>query len=512
MKRSTFAMLALAATAVCFGQSASLPQVTLPPAVGPFPKPDKPVLKSPTLSQVSPSLAGKPLTLSDAIAVALSTSPALAQASQNLYLSEGRVGEANAYFYPVFSVTPQEDYVKRIAAPAYIAAATLPIDISHLLGAALDQAHFEEVQARLDVNRVRNDLVYNVTNAFFAKLRADALLNVSTEDLQNSLDRQYDAQARYAVRAVAFLDVVRAETDVANAKRNVIQAQASVTTATANLANAMGIQITENLSLTAGNSVQEPPGVPPPSNEPPPANHGPIPPKPDGEAVKIAAQSALALTLGPDFQNDLTEALATRPEVLEADAGISAAEQGVQIAQRSILPSFSITGGYYDLRTQSGSYVNEPQVYVGLSIPVFEGGLARSRVKEARATVASAKTDRRQAEDNVSLDVQQAYLGELQAQEQVRVANQVLSAARTAFNIAKVRYETGVSSTAGISPLLEVSDAQAALTLAEQNQVNAIYDYNSARAQLERSVGRFAYVANAPGYSAAPPVKTTGQK
>ena len=112
--------------------------------------------------------------------------------------------------------------------------------------------------------------------------------------------------------------------------------------------------------------------------------------------------------------------------------------------------------------------------------------------------------------DNVTLDVQQAYLGILQATEQVRVANQVLSAAKTAFDIAVVRYTTGVSSTAGISPLLEVSDAQAALTLAEQNQVNALYDYNTARAQLDRAVGRFAYVANAPGFASPPPPKAVG--
>jgi outer membrane protein len=503
-------LIALALVGVAYGQAPTGQQFPLPTAATKFPAPDKPRKTSPTLAEVSPVLASKPLTLNGAISVALSTNPGLAEASQNLYQAEGRVGEASAAFYPVLGVNPQEDYIKHVAAPAYIAAATLPIDISHLLGAALDQAHFQEVQARLDVNRVRNEIVYQVTDAFFARLRADALVSVATEDLQNTLDRQYDAQARYAVRAVAFLDVARAQTDVAASKRNVIQAQANVQTATANLANAMGIQITQNLTLDPTGATQEPPGVPPPSNIPPPADHGPIPPKPDGEGAKIAAQSALALTLGPEFENNVDEALQTRPEILEAQAGIAAAQKGVLIAQRSVLPSFSISAGYYDLRTQSGSYVNEPQAYVGLSIPIFEGGLARSRVQEARATVATAETNVRRQVDNVTLDVQQAYLGILQATEQVRVANQVLSAAKTAFDIAVVRYTTGVSSTAGISPLLEVSDAQAALTLAEQNQVNALYDYNTARAQLDRAVGRFAYVANAPGFASPPPPKAVG--
>lgn len=83
------------------------------------------------------------------------------------------------------------------------------------------------------------------------------------------------------------------------------------------------------------------------------------------------------------------------------------------------------------------------------------------------------------------------------------VANQALSQAREAFQLARVRYNAGVARV-GISPLLEVSNAQAALTLAENNQVNALYDYNQSRAQLDRAVGRFAYIPDGPGYSRIP--------
>jgi outer membrane protein len=64
-----------------------------------------------------------------------------------------------------------------------------------------------------------------------------------------------------------------------------------------------------------------------------------------------------------------------------------------------------------------------------------------------------------------------------------------------------------------VSPLIEVSDAQVALTTAEQNQVNALYDYNVARAQLDRGVGRFAFVLNdRQGYPSLPLPKTVGLK
>jgi outer membrane protein TolC len=219
-----------------------------------------------------------------------------------------------------------------------------------------------------------------------------------------------------------------------------------------------------------------------------------------------------ALKLGPEFQTVLKEALRTRPEILEADTQIAAARKGILIARRSSLPSLSVSVGYFDVRNQTGTVrIDEPQAIVGLNIPLDDAGLSRARVQEARADVSNAITNKRQQTDFVTLDVQQAYLNLVQARDQVAVANQALGQARAGFDIARVRYNAGIGSRAGISPLLEVSDAQAALTLAEQNQVNALYDYNGARAQLDRSIGRFSFVPNAPGYGEIPNAKVVGR-
>jgi len=108
-------------------------------------------------------------------------------------------------------------------------------------------------------------------------------------------------------------------------------------------------------------------------------------------------------------------------------------------------------------------------------------------------TLANAEVVKRQATDQVTLEAEQAFLSVNEAQQRVDVANQSLTEAKAAFDLAKVRYTAGVSAHAGISPLLELSDAQSALTLAESNQVNALYDYNSANARLDRALGRYAH-------------------
>jgi outer membrane protein TolC len=495
------------------------------------------------LEEIAPELVKRPITLDDAIALALSVNPAMATAGQALYGAHGRVNEARSSLGPTLGFSPSEDYIRRIAAPAYQIAATMPIDISHLLAAAVSQAQFQEVAARIDVNRTRNEMVYSVENTFYEVLRSQALVKVAEENLQDSLDRLHDAEARYQAQAVSYIDVVRAQTDVADSQRYLIQTQNQVSNAQANLANAIGIAPTSTFTVSDVGAVEQPPGVSPPpakivfptppttlpgtnpaspSGSPPGAPPAPIPgvapalpadqgPPASETSISSSARVAGQLVLGHQFELALEEALKQRPEIFEAEANLAAAKKGILIAQRSILPSLQLEVGYFDYRADTGTQINEPQAFLGLSIPFYDSGLSRARMEEARATVSNATTSIRQQIDIVTLDVQRAYLALVQTRDQVAVANQGLVQARAAFEIALVRYNAGVSSRAGISPLLEVSDAQAALTLAEQNQVNSVYDYNNARASLDRSIGRFAYTNMGEGYPTEPSNKEVGR-
>ena len=192
--------------------------------------------------------------------------------------------------------------------------------------------------------------------------------------------------------------------------------------------------------------------------------------------------------------------------MLEADANLAAAQKGIQLARRSSLPALNLSLGTqyspnaagFSPQTTSGSLV------VGFSFPIFDGGVSRARVQQARADVGTAETERRNTVDSVNLEVRNAYLTLVQARDRVAVANQGLAEAQESFRLSRVRYNNGVST------LVEVSDAQAALTQAGQNQVNALYDYNNARASLDKAAGRYSYVRNAPGYPTPPSTKVTG--
>lgn len=505
-------------------------QSPVPPPALPLSRPDRPAAASPGLADLASRLSEQPLTITDVVAIALATNRQLAFADESLYRAIGRTSETRAALNPTVGTSAGPVFLDSSLQPGASAVGTLPFDISGALRSATSQAQFQEVATRLDINRTRNQVVYDVKGAFYNVLRSEALVGVATENLQNSLDQLKDANTRYKAQSVAYFDVVRAQTDVANAQKLVIQARNGVSISTGFLNNAIGIDITTPLRVSPCNAVEEPPGVAPPSVTPltPQGNMPPagtkldpnlIPPLPDapqnlpGSYVAPRPDTVIdqALTLGPEFEPLRKEALAARPEILEGDAQIAAAKKGILYARRSMLPTLGLSLGYYDVRNSTGNRrINEPEASIAVTLPLYDGGLARARVQEARADVATAITNKRQAIDLVTLDVQQAYLNLVQARDQVAVANQALSQAREAFQLARVRYNAGVAR-AGISPLLEVSDAQAALTLAENNQVNALYDYNQSRAQLDRAVGRFAYVPNGPGYSRIPSAKILGK-
>jgi outer membrane protein len=534
------------------------PQSAVPKPTRPLPPGDAPLIASPTVQAASGYAQGRTLTLQEAVAISLYTSREFAAATAGLVQAQGRTGQARALLNPSAGVNGQiTEFDAPTTAdlgafsgqssgakpappfvivpqfnPAFTASVNLPLDIAGTLRSAASQAEFQEVAARIDVNRVRNDVVYNVKSAFYNVLRAQAQIAVATDTQNNALSRLNDANKNYAAGTAPRFDVISAQRDVADAQQGLINARAQLSVNLAALKSVMGIDIKTRIRITSANAVDYPPGVEPPTVPPPAgaADSTPVvPPNPIATPEpKAVPQSATGTApgviavprtseadddfdFGPEYDALLADALRTRPEVLEGDAQVAAARRGVQYARRSSLPSLSV--GLSDTYTPNAAGFtrrNEAAVTLGVNLPIFDGGLARARTQEARGAVASAEVNRRRAVDQVQLDVQQAYIALVQARSRVAVANVGLAQAREAYRLARVRYNAGVSQQTGVSPQLELSNAQATLAQAQSSQVNALYDYNGARAQLDRSVGRYSFTGTGPGYTAPPPPAVRG--
>jgi len=495
----------------------------LPNPAFPVPGGDKPLTASPDGKRIAEYLKGNSLSIDKAVAIALATNRSLASAVSALLTSQGKTAEARAAFNPTLGLDAAiTEFDAKTAVsfagqtittlnqfnPVFTTAAALPLDILGDLKAAVTQNQFEEAAARIEINRVRNSLVLDVKTAFYSVLRSQAQLNVAQDALNNATLRQGTAQKSFDAGVSARFDVIRAQTDVANAQQGLIQAKSSLRLSMATLKNTIGIDIGVPIKITSDGAIEIPPQSD--SLQPPPATPKKNPPNAPVDIGALApAEVDEPDILGPDYTTAVQEALKTRPEILEADASLAASQRGIKLARRSQDPRFTFNLNY--TLTPNNTVFSRENVFAAtldINIPLYDGGVAKARVREARGDVGSAETARRNAIDAVSLDVQTAYLALLQARQRVAVAAVGLTEARESARLARVRYAAGVSQQVGVSPLLELSDSENSLTQAESNQVNALYDFNSAKAQLDKAIGRYSFTTIGPGYASPSAAKS----
>jgi outer membrane protein TolC len=483
---------------------------------------DHPLKKSPGLSDLPMSLRDRPLTIEDAVAISLSTNQNLALQIEAFLRSKGVVTTTGASLGPSLSatysldaynkaqsanlggqpVTLSEQYQNQV-----IASLSLPIDLTGELHASLSQSKYLELAAKLDIDRTRNEIVLSTKNAFYAVLRAQALVKVAQDSLQNAIDRLADAQIRVDAGTSARFDLTTAKSEVATAQQTLTADRSSLSQAFASLNNEMGINVGTPLRITTAGAVTLPETAKTPYVVPnikpsaPPENNLKI--AADGTLGDSGGSSAAQATdfqvLNPipedgGFQLLLKEALQTRAEILRDEARIDAARKGIFVAKAGNLPTLSL-GYNYSYTPNVGALGQEHTGYgsLTLSFPIFDSGAARGRVTQARADVSTQETNRRSDVDSITLELREVYLNLQSAELSIKSSREALAQADEAYRLARLRYSSGVTSQTGVSPIVELSSAQQTLTQAQSNYVNALYDYNADRSALDKAIGRYSY-------------------
>jgi outer membrane protein len=117
------------------------------------------------------------------------------------------------------------------------------------------------------------------------------------------------------------------------------------------------------------------------------------------------------------------------------------------------------------------------------SLPIFNGFQREQQVEQAEVSQNDADYRARAQELQLTADVTAAYLT-LQTQVRtVTLQEQNAAQARQQLDLAEVRYK------AGAATYLDIADAQATYSQAENDRINAIYQFHKAFAALESAVG-----------------------
>ncbi len=412
-----------------------------------------------------PVHAGTQLTLRECVDTALKNQPAIRAAQGNVSAGAGRETQAASPYFPQVSASTGYSDTHSLGAfggESVTKSYTTTLQVNQLLydfgktGNALDAARWSTRSSQRDLERTVQDVILNVKQAYFALLQAGKLVLVAQKTMEQTESHLKQARAFFNAGSKPRFDVTRAEVDVNTANLNLINARNSVRIRTIALNNAMGID--------------------------------------PGQKTEIEEELPPVSSV-PALEQAQIDALKNRPEMLKAEADIEAARARVRAEQTNYLPTLSASGAYNWAKgtTDLGEFQgisfsfdvqNSWNAGVMLTVPLFQGGLTKGRVSEARANLIVLEAQQDATRQSILLEVNQSDADMESAKVRIDVMESSLQKARENLELAQGRYE------AGIGPYIEVTDAQLAAVQAETDYVQAQYDYQLSVARLLKATGR----------------------
>jgi len=406
-------------------------------------------------------VAGRLLSLDEAVAIALETQPQIQARLNDYAASRFRVDQAMSPLLPqlsssVSATRSQNSSVSTTSAGTSTVTFTRTFDETLVAQVALSQLLFDfgknlaatEAAKKLaavaleDVELQRQLIALAVKEAYTNILFAQRLIRVQQQALERGELNLKSARGFFDVGTRPRSDVARAEVDVANARVDLIRARNAERLARVALNTAMGIEI-DTPTQIQDNLVYEP----------------------------------VAL----DRSEIRAEALRQRPEYRQVKLQVEAAEAVERQTFRNFFPDVTGSGTYGGVREELAEVWS---LTLSLTWTMFDGGGRIARYREARANVDGARSRVRALELDLIRDVEQSQITIEETQERLQAAQTLVASAQENFRLAQGRFD------AGVGTILELTDAQLALTQAQNVEAQALADYRIALYRLDRARGR----------------------
>ncbi len=219
----------------------------------------------------------------------------------------------------------------------------------------------------------------------------------------------------------------------------------------------------------------------------------------DAEKAKLALARVIGLPVGQAFtlsdelpyapvpemtmEQALERAYRDRPDYQAARERVAAAEASRAAAKASAMPSVHVTADVGEIGLTPSDAKGTFTLTGALNVPIFQGGRAHGRVLEAEADLQNRRAEVEDLKANIYYEVRSAFLDLQATAEQLEVARKARELAAAQLTQARDRFAAGVASN------IEVTQAQEAVTLANEQYIGGLYGYNVSKALLARALG-----------------------
>ena len=309
-----------------------------------------------------------------------------------------------------------------------------------------------EATARARVDVATRGLIVVVAQRYYTLVLAQRhLLNART-----SLDeaRQFEtlSQRQEQGGEVAHSDVIKAQLQTRQRERELVEAQAGVDKAAVDLAVLLFADVTQQFTVV------------------------------DDIVMEIPL---------PGDAKSMQQSVLSNPDVRTAESNVREAEFGVKAARGEFFPTisvdyfFGIDANVFKIHGPDGRQNVGSSVATSVTVPVFNWGATRSRVREAQLQQQQAQVDLNATRRQAQADVTTQYLELRAAQAQLQSLRDSVNAAAESLRLTNLRYQGGEATA------LEVVDAQNTAVLARDALDTGLARARVATVNLQVLTGTF---------------------
>ena len=397
------------------------------------------------------------ITLDKCIELALGNNPQINAAFHDILASDARIKQVWSNYFP--QVSWQTGYTrirqlqlsdalgKNLTFNYFILGQVTLQQMLYDFGVTQNQATIKRLDYeayKTTLGATINDVIFQTKDAYYNLLFAFENKKVA-EDTVSKFEMFYNqAKAFYEIGMNPKVDVTIAEVNLSNAKLQLIQADNAVNLAVAKLNNVMGVPFIDKYSVQERLKYQP---------------------------VDITFNKAVEI------------ARDARPELKLAELKVESANQTLKLVKKSYFPTLSIEG---QLQIGGKSWTSNYGYNLGgyLNFPTVNGMLIKNEIQEARYLYDKEIANAKNTQNQIYLEIQNAYLTLEEKKNQMPVAMLGVKQAKENYELSYGRYRVGEANPT------ELKDAQINYQQAQLSYYNALYQYNSAKASLEKSIGK----------------------
>lgn len=434
------------------------------------------------------------LNMKDCIELALQNSPKIKKARYNYGLSKGNLGIAKSGYFPTlgvgtgYNVSESRTNRNNTSSNIYSAEASIKQLIWNFgkTNANIKMYNFDRIAALYDFEDIVLDTIFTVKTNYYGVLAAKATVDVNRANVQIN-ERNYQRTKAYFDEGIkSKIDLVNAEVYLSDSKVTLVNSEKQYQNALVKLNNSMYIAFAPEYEIENTETFNF-------SNNYAPVNLEKIDEKKDlsnlpkevgnafltSKVEKINVLENYKFEPFPyTFEQAVNLAYKNRPDLKSFDATLNAVKEALKYTKREYLPEISASAGYgYRDKYNANSF----NVGVNLSSSVNIKG-QKHKIDNAKIQVKMAENEIELAKQDIYFEVQDLYINMVQLEKQIPLLAVKVKQTLENFELADGRYAVG------LGDYIELQDAKVNYNNAQVNYVQTVYNYNVARANLEKAI------------------------